>query len=204
MSTLGKRLKERRKSLGLTQGQIAEAIGISASSVTLWERGNTAPKGENLFALCNILNCEQNWLLYGDEGSVELVTSFIKEEKAPLLNWVEAVNWQEHALSKTDEGYLCPIKASANTFVLKVHGSSMEPLLREGDYIFVDPQEQASSSDIVVFQDEDSNEAICRQLVIEGGQKFIKAINPNWPEQVRIATSSSKVIGKVVSSFTLL
>nr|WP_080396465.1 helix-turn-helix domain-containing protein [Enterobacter hormaechei] len=65
--TFNDRISSRRKELGLTQQQLADAVGISAVSVYKWEAGITTPKGQNLFSLAEALRCTPTWLLYGTE-----------------------------------------------------------------------------------------------------------------------------------------
>ncbi|EDW9970521.1 helix-turn-helix domain-containing protein, partial [Salmonella enterica] len=48
--TLSDRLAMRRKALGLTQQQVADAVGRSGVSVYKWESGQNEPKGQNLIA----------------------------------------------------------------------------------------------------------------------------------------------------------
>ncbi len=44
-------IREARKRAGMSQGQLAEALGIRQSSVSQWERGSTAPTGRRLRVL---------------------------------------------------------------------------------------------------------------------------------------------------------
>lgn len=41
--TLGQRIKERRKQIGLSQNGLSKAAGVSDSTISLWESDNTAP-----------------------------------------------------------------------------------------------------------------------------------------------------------------
>lgn len=65
--TLGQRIKQRRKHVGLSQKDLSKAVGVSDSSISLWESDNTAPRGENLHELASALQCSPTWLLFGDE-----------------------------------------------------------------------------------------------------------------------------------------
>lgn len=64
--TLGQRIKQRRKQVGLSQKELSKAVGVSDSSISLWESDHTAPRGENLHTLASILQCSPTWVLYGD------------------------------------------------------------------------------------------------------------------------------------------
>lgn len=65
VETFGKRLREKRLERRLTQATIAKKIGVKRSAVSQWEADETQPKGKNLTQLCQILDCDINWLQTG-------------------------------------------------------------------------------------------------------------------------------------------
>ncbi|EFB6639600.1 helix-turn-helix domain-containing protein [Escherichia coli] len=65
--TLGQRIRERRKQVGLSQNDLSKAAGVSGSSISLWESDHTAPRGQNLHRLAEVLQCSPTWILFGDE-----------------------------------------------------------------------------------------------------------------------------------------
>jgi transcriptional regulator with XRE-family HTH domain len=65
--TLGQRIRQRRKQMGLSQSGLSKAAGVSDSSISLWESDNTAPRGANLHKLASALQCSPTWILFGDE-----------------------------------------------------------------------------------------------------------------------------------------
>lgn len=64
--TLGKRIRERRKDMHLTQQYLAEAAGISASFLGHIERGSRVLSLDTLMSLCRALNATPNELLGAD------------------------------------------------------------------------------------------------------------------------------------------
>ncbi|WP_277973287.1 helix-turn-helix domain-containing protein [Pantoea agglomerans] len=68
-TTLGNRIHEARKALGLTQKQIAESCGVTASCVTQWEAGQITPSSDKIISLAIALNCDPLWLLTGSGAS---------------------------------------------------------------------------------------------------------------------------------------
>ena len=54
--TLGQRIRERRKQVGLSQNGLSKAAGVSGSSISLWESDHTAPRGQNLHRLAEVLH----------------------------------------------------------------------------------------------------------------------------------------------------
>ncbi len=59
----GEKLRRHRKSIGMTQEDAAEKIGVSAQAVSKWEAGECLPDCFNLKALCDIYNLSADVLL---------------------------------------------------------------------------------------------------------------------------------------------
>ena len=64
--SIGMRIKQRRKELGLTQVQIKQATGISSGNMSDIENGNKLPSALALISLSIILNCSIDWMLKGE------------------------------------------------------------------------------------------------------------------------------------------
>jgi len=55
---IGVRLAEVRRRSGLTQRQLAKAVGVQLTTVQKWERGRTGLPAKRLAALANALHCQ--------------------------------------------------------------------------------------------------------------------------------------------------
>jgi transcriptional regulator with XRE-family HTH domain len=66
---VGSRLREAREVLGLTQGEVAEALSIPRTSVIAMEAGKRKVTGLELRRLARLYRREVGWLL-GDDNSV--------------------------------------------------------------------------------------------------------------------------------------
>ena len=97
--------------------------------------------------------------------------------RLPLISWVAAGAWSEIAEIAPEEAtlYACPVSCSQQTFLLRVQGFSREPLFRNGNLIFIDPDADVRHGSYVVARLDDHNEATFEQLIIEDGQKYLKA-----------------------------
>lgn len=62
---IGKRIKEARKAAGVVQAALADAIGVTQSTVSLWEMGETSPTAENSAAAAVFLHVSFEWLATG-------------------------------------------------------------------------------------------------------------------------------------------
>ena len=68
---IGKFIAECRKSVNLTQAQLAEKIGITDRAISKWETGRAMPDTSLMLELCDILGITVNDLLSGEEISME-------------------------------------------------------------------------------------------------------------------------------------
>ena len=60
---VAQRLKAARQTCKLTQGQVAEILGIDRSAYTYYETGKTSPSLSNLLRLASVFQVEVAWLL---------------------------------------------------------------------------------------------------------------------------------------------
>lgn len=51
------KLKDRRKAAGLTQKQVAEAVGVDQSQISNYEKGGYCPKMPTVLKLAELFNC---------------------------------------------------------------------------------------------------------------------------------------------------
>lgn len=77
--TFNNRLKELRAKHGLTQPELAKALGISKSSVSMYERGEREPDYEMLEMIADYFNVDMNYLLGKDNGSTYYLNPEIAE-----------------------------------------------------------------------------------------------------------------------------
>ena len=119
----------------------------------------------------------------------------------PLLSWVQAGDWTEVPETSPDddsEMFRCPVRCGPRTFVLRIRGASMEPKYHEGDLIFVDPDVFPDSGRHVVVCTPGSSEATFKQLIEEDGRRYLRALNPDWPDPIIEARIEARVCGVVV------
>ena len=68
---IGKFIAKCRKSVNLTQMQLAEKLNITDRAVSKWERGKSMPDSSVMIELCDILCISVNELLSGEKISME-------------------------------------------------------------------------------------------------------------------------------------
>ena len=85
---IGKFIAKSRKQQNLTQGQLAEKLGITDRAVSKWENGRTMPDSSLMLDLCSILNISVNELLSGEVINME---SSNKKKEQLLLDMANEI-----------------------------------------------------------------------------------------------------------------
>ena len=65
MSMRGDKLRDLRKEKNLTQGQLAKAVGVSASAIGMYEQNRREPNNETLIKLCRYFGVSSDDILLG-------------------------------------------------------------------------------------------------------------------------------------------
>ena len=134
---IGKRIRIAREARGLTQAQVATAMGVSRVTVTQWEIGKHVPKGHRWKVLADLLGLSADDLLDtpGDAGVREV----------PLIQSISAGPWAElETVERLSD--LPRIRAASlppGVFVAaRVDGESMNRIAPHGSIVFVDLSER--------------------------------------------------------------
>lgn len=91
---------------------------------------------------------------------------------------------------------------------MRVKGDSMTAPLshsksfHEGEIIIVDPDKHVTNGNYVITVLPSSNEAIFKQYVVDGGVRYLKPLNPQYPIiQIDENTSICGVVSAHISIF---
>ena len=68
------RVFQARKAKGLSQEELAEAIGVSRQAVSKWETGEAMPDLEKMIALCHTLELDMEYLTLGKTAAPKATT----------------------------------------------------------------------------------------------------------------------------------
>jgi len=82
-------------------------------------------------------------------------------------------------------------------FALRLSGDSMEPLLTDGQVIWVKEQEVLDNGEIGIFAYSDN--VYCKKLIAEGKKAYLRSLNPLYGDIEIKEDFGFKTIGKVVS-----
>ncbi|WP_323986327.1 LexA family protein [Pseudomonas canadensis] len=108
--------------------------------------------------------------------------------KLPVMGSIAAGAWCEPEASfdprDAEEWIDAPGPVGPRAFILRVEGMSMEPKFVEGDKIVIDPALEALPGHFVAAKRTRDQATTLKQLRQEGGEQFLYAINPDWPERI--------------------
>jgi len=79
--SLGRRLRERREALKLTQQELAEALGLTPQHISAIEQDKRAPSLTSLAKLAQELGVAIDYLVVGKEGIITDTIPAIKADK---------------------------------------------------------------------------------------------------------------------------
>lgn len=147
MKSIGERIKEARKSAGLTQLELAKKTELSRSYIGDIEKDRYNPSVSTLQLIATATNTPLEDLL----PSTKTVSPTGRGVRIPVLGRVVAGIPIEAVEEILDYEEITPeLAATGEFFALQVKGSSMEPTLRDGDVVIVKKQPTVDSGDVAI------------------------------------------------------
>lgn len=209
------RLKQKMEEKGVTPAALARAASVSPVAAGKWVHGESEPKAAKLKLIADFLGVTDDWLLTGKGSPSKLDNNIDLSQKIPLegrpipvISWVAAGSLSsiETVLRDTEiDEWLPPNKDCGKSgYGLKVTGMSMSPYFLPDDRIYVNPEVQTfdlQTGDLVIIACYGETEATFKKLIIEGDNKYLQPLNPNWPEQIIKLSEDCRLVGKVVGLY---
>ena len=198
MAEIGKRIKEKRESIGMTQEELASKLGYrNKSSIAKIETGANDIVQSKVVEFANVLNTTVSYLMGWEENSFANKGVSIKvlgrvAAGIPIEAITDIIDTEEitEELAKTGE-----------FFGLKIKGDSMEPRIYENDVVIVRQQDDAESGDVVIATI-NGDEATCKRLrKYRDGIELISnnpSYEPMFFNNEEIINKPVRIIGKVV------
>ena len=156
-------LKLLRNQKRISQAKLADELGVSASTVAMWESGEREPKNyETLEIIADYFNVNMEVLLTGKLAPTKIPVLGRVVAGIPLEAVEEIIDYEEIPQSMARNG---------EYFALQIKGNSMEPKFSEGDVVIVRKQEDVDNGDIAIVL-VNGNEATVKKI-----KKFDGGIN---------------------------
>ncbi|QBX68684.1 LexA family protein [Serratia quinivorans] len=217
-----KRLKAlydaKKKDLGLSQELVASEIGISQSAVAQILSGKNALNLKRASEFAKLLGVSVSDFSPGlakeaaaiTDNNVVYAGEYKKGKSYPLVSWVQAGAWAEalepYTLSQITEWYEADVRVQGEGFWLRVEGDSMTApagiSIPEDTLVLFDTGRDPVNGSLVVAKMNDANEATFKKLIIDGGQKYLKGLNPAWP--LMPINGDCKIIGVAIQTMMRL
>lgn len=202
--SLAQNIKKLRLNMGLTQGELAEKINVTRSTVTQWETGWTQPRMGAIERMASVFNVSVSDIVSEDapviSGAMKAISN--GESYLPLvsLGRVHAGSLtDEEAAEKTINVPSSVANNHPNAFALEVEGNCMNHVIPEGAHVLVDPDVYPSNGSIVVAETEDY-QAIMRRWY--KGSKSLMLVADSYEEFEDIIFTDDehpiKVVGVVI------
>ena len=220
----GERIKRLRQALGLTQKEFASRIGITYEMLGLYERGKYEPSEKVLKLISSTFGVSYEWLKEGkgemwgrkDKALLEGAGARLREFaerlfRIPLVEGAGA-GFPKNPADIEVVGYILVGKETlqkGGRFAVQVRGDSMEPTLRDGDYVvfrsYVGDGLDIPNGKVVVVRNI-AGELIVKRLVRINGLVLLTSDNPKYPpipperaqeEELRIVGVAVEAIKRV-------
>ena len=171
------RLRELRQTMGLTQGELAQQMGIPQNTLSTYETGRHEPDYELLKKFADFFDVTTDYLLGHEHASKAMPVIRIPvlgsiPAGIPLEAIEEILDWEgiPQEMARGGKEY----------FALRVSGDSMYPKILDGDTVIVRRQPVCESGqDCVVYVNGD--DATLKTVRLhEDGRLTIQPVNPNY------------------------
>ncbi|WP_304164226.1 LexA family transcriptional regulator [Lonsdalea britannica] len=195
-----------RNALGLTQGQLADMVGIVRRQIAAYEAGDSKPRIGVLQNLAAALGTTTEWLATGKGSGPDVsgVKRTVTLREIPVLSHVQAKFETLEELLKTasvKDFIPAPPGANENCFAIQVEGDSMSSAhgisFPPGSIVTFDTSLPAYSGDFVLCHSPDCTDAMFKQLIVDQGNQYLKSLNSDYP---MISSNSLEFIGVAIHS----
>lgn len=199
MTRLSTILKQRRKELGLTLAQIADAMNVTEATVQRWESGNIKNiRYDKIGKLAEVLKVSpallMGWNDAGNPGLPDNITPMPKMKKWKVLGGTACGEPIFRELD--DEAVMAPANIDAD-FVFRCIGDSMiNARIFDGDIVFVKsgPVENGQIGVVRVGE-----EYTLKRIYHGPDYLELRAENPMYPAQIiRGEQENAEIVGRAV------
>lgn len=183
-----KRVALARSAIGITQAELAKAVGVVQRQIAAYEGGEAKPRINALNNLAAALGTSAEWLANGsgDSPSYQRIRPTVTVPEIPLLSWVEASFFEEYEASSYTSFHRAPDGASDSAFALKIVGDSMLSSngisFPPGSIVTFEPDIETQSGDFALVRVADSFESSLKQIFFSGDRVNLHSLNPLYPD----------------------
>lgn len=207
---MGKKLHELRDARGLTQREVANAVGVTEATVSRWESGHiNNMRRDKIESLAKVLQVSPLVIMGRTEELTPHRETALKHPAAnsyvhiPVLGAIPAGIPSEAIESVLDyEDIPADMAKHGNFYGLIARGHSMEPTINDGDVVIIRQQPTVESGEIAVVK-LNGNEATLKEVKITDEGIFIighnrSAFEPMFLTHEQAKSLPLRILGKAV------
>ncbi len=183
MSNFSERLRTLRQEKGISQQALGQQVGISKSSVNMYERGEREPGIATLKVLADYFSVDLNYLLGQSETLPENVIPMPAMRTIPLVGTI-ACGKPILAVENVEDQVFVPEHIHAD-FALRCRGDSMVGAeIYDGDLVYIRQQDQVYNGQIAAVLI--GEEATLKRFYFDehAGLVTLSAENPAYPPKI--------------------
>ena len=185
MTSWKDRVKVLLKKRKMTQTQLAEKLGVTKPTVSIWLGDNVSFTDKNVlkmqYEIATVLNVDPQYIISG-KGAVEPTVSIGRA--LPHLSDADIADWVVNRIAPDNLVWRnCPVDCSEQAFCLTVTGSSMDnhgmpcTSYPNGSLVFIDPKLPAEAGKVCLFQDQGPvlgtyEELNCQSMLVFNNPRF--------------------------------
>ncbi len=185
---LGNSISRIRKEKGLPKTKLSKETGIDIGHLTHIEKGARKPSHKLLKTISQALGVPYEQLFYTYDKELD--------EKQLEYNYINYINFNKvPAISQIDTFIDCPTNFSNASFAYKMPDVSMNPIIKENSYVFVEINGSIKNKEIGLFRVND--QYYIRKLIYKKGSFILKATSKNFDDIKISNTDDFQIIGKI-------
>ena len=185
MEALALKLKKVREDAGFSQKDFAYRLGIGPVSMNRLEKGSQLPDYKVLLGLRSLFGVDLNWLVRDDASPLNT-----PEPALPI--------WDEAQLVKPDNqrrrDHVLNLPGVEGDFAFRVRDEAMLPMVRSGDYVVVDTDQDPALGDLVLCQMVNGNVQV-RRVSQADNRKVLSVSRPDYGPDSEI--DENAVLGRI-------
>lgn len=186
MTQLSTVLKQRRKELGLTLAQIADAMDVSEATVQRWESGNIkSVRYDKINKLADILKIHPSAIMgWDNQQEMPIPSGFQPMPEMERVPRVGRIACGDPITSEENiEDYDEVLKSWHADFTLVCCGDSMLPKIEDGDIVAIRSQTTVENGEVAAVRIGD--EATLKQVFVHPDFVELRPLNPNFQSIIK-------------------
>ena len=188
MKKIGKKLRELRENLNLTQGRFAQEIGVTQKTIAFWENDKNEPNAENILTICNKYNIDKDFF-----NTYDVIIDKAPEYNEPTIdgdyypdvfgscgNGIFVLSETKEKIKIPEKCFIKPISRVAKYSVINAVGDSMSPTINDKDRLIIQHCENEPIQDKSIYIFCYDNQMFVKRLYYNIDEIMVKSDNPEF------------------------